>query len=154
MRLSNIFYSAIVLLLIHTPADAALWSSTNAVATPGVATTMTVSLTGDQQTTDAQVDIAIPIGITTVSATARNGALCVVFPGTSTRPDVVRVLSPTGTSPLPSAATPLCDIRITARTSASSGRFIMFHDECASLAAAGTSAMRCELDTGYLTIRR
>jgi hypothetical protein len=154
MRLSNIFYSGMALLLIHVPANAALWSSTNAVAAPGTATTMTVSLTGDQSTTDAQVDIAIPIGVTTVSVAARNGGLCVILSGTPTRPDVVRVLSPTATGPLPSAATPLCDIRIAPRTSASSGRFIMFHDECAGLTSAGTSSMRCELDTGYLTIRR
>jgi hypothetical protein len=154
MRLSNFFYSGIVLLLIHVPADAALWSSTNAVAAPATATTMTVSLTGDQSTTDAQVDIAIPIGVTAVSATARNGGLCVIFPGSSIRPDVVRVLSPTGTGPLPSAAVPLCDIRFVARTSASSGHFIMFHDECADPVSAGTSTTRCVLDNGYLTIRR
>lgn len=143
----------VAMLLISNSAHAALWSSSNAVAAPGRATLMRVHFTGDGRTTDAHVDIAVSSGFT-VTVTPRNGALCAVRPGSTSVLLVVRVLTSSSSSPLASAQTTLCDIPLVANTFASSGRFIMFHDEYAFPVAVGPPDSRCELDSGYVTVVR
>jgi hypothetical protein len=128
------------------PCHAALWSSTNEVVRRGQYTTMTVSLTGDGVLVGAQVDIALPAGVSVVSATARNGATCARL---SSSP-VARVLwIDAGLVPLPAVATPMCDLRLRVTSSASALWLNMQNAVCVDGLGASSA---CALDRGHLTI--
>jgi hypothetical protein len=149
MSISKVVLAVSVMMLMAGTAQAGLWSSGNGIGSVGGSAAVLVSFTGDGQTTDAQVDIVVPNGFA-ASVTPLNGATCVVFAGTPTRPAVVRLLTPASSTPLPVAATNLCRITLSIQSSALSGRFQMFFDECANPTV---GSGRCELDPGYITVR-
>jgi hypothetical protein len=149
MKVLKTIYYGILLSLVSAPSYAGLWSSTNAVVRPGLTTSMTVSLTGDQRSTDAQVYVEIPVGATVTALTPRlGGVTCIFVPGELGSPNIVRMTSTTGFI-LPFAQQPLCTITFSASTFLRSGRFIMFNDVCAD--ASGRES-RCEFDPGYVSV--
>lgn len=129
-------------------ASAALWSSTNTIAGISEMATMEISLTGDQVTVAANVEIAMPSGITNVTVTQLNGAGCAYV--SSSR--VVRVVvDDPMLSPLPLWARPACSIRYRVSRSTSTW-FPMRGAGCFTVEA--TPSSRCAVDAGYLTVRR
>jgi hypothetical protein len=151
MRISTGLAGALFGMMASVPAQAGLWSSSNAVAAPGGSAAMVVSFTGNGRTTDAQVDIAIPSGFA-ATVTPLNGGTCVVFAGTTIRPATVRVITPVSASALPQVQTSLCRVTLGVNGFADTGRLMMFHDVCAGLPTA-TSSTRCELDPGFFTVK-
>ncbi len=65
---------ALVAVAAAAPAQAALWSSIDAITPLDDTTSLSISRTGNQRTVAAQVDVAIPAGIQAISITKR-GAL-------------------------------------------------------------------------------
>lgn len=143
MRIAAV--AGLITSLVALPAEAALWSSSNAVVPIGGTTTMSVSLTGDQRTVAANVDIAIPAGIRVVSVTQRNGGACRLLSGGRT----LRILvMDWNLLPLPSIAQPYCDLTITASAYAAPW-FLMTQQFCADGFGRPSS---CMVDPGHLTI--
>lgn len=137
---------ALFVTALSAPAQAALWSSTNEVVRRGYYTTATISLTGDGFTAGAQVDIALPPGVSLASATGRNGATCALIP----KAFAARVvwIDPSAI-PLPAVETPMCDLRLRVTSSASALWMTMSNSVCVD--SLGIE-VPCALDRGYLTI--
>lgn len=145
MRIAAVAGLILITSLFAAPTEAALWSSTNAVVPIGGTTTMSISLTGDQRTVAADLEIAIPAGIRVVSVTQRNGGSCALV----ARGRSVRVLvMDWNLLPLPAIAQPYCDLTLTAAAFAAPW-FLMTRRACYDGFAAPTA---CLIDSGHLTI--
>jgi hypothetical protein len=149
MKSAAIRWAGLALALFALPSQAALWSLSNEVIPIGTSTRMTLSLTGNQITSGAQIDIAIPRNFSATAA-GRNGGSCAVVPGSSgtlVRAIVIYPLS----APFPATPVAYCELNLTAGPRARSTRVELSAALCVDVFGNPTS---CALDPGYVTVTR
>lgn len=136
---------------VFTPsADAALWSSTNAVGRISEFATMEISFTGDQLTVGAQVDVVLPTGLTDVTVSSMDGGGCGYNASTRTARFTVFDF---GLRPLPTWPRPVCTLRY--RVSRSTSIWLpMGNALCIDVESEALPSGQCARDAGYLTVTR
>lgn len=140
-------WAGLALAMFAAPSSAALWSLGNEVVGAGFTTQMTLSLTGNQITSGAQVDILVPKGFK-VSAVGVNGGICAVLAGSNG--PVVRALAVYPISaPFPTAPVAYCELTLSTTFRSRSNWFDL--DQALCFDTWGTQTP-CVLDRGYVTV--
>jgi hypothetical protein len=140
-------WAGLALSLFAAPSSAALWSLGNEVVGAGFTTRVTLSLTGNQITSGAQVDILVPKDFK-VTATAVNGGACAVLPGSNGL--VVRALAVYPISaPFPTAPVAYCELTVSTSIRTRSNWFNLDNALCFDTWGTQTA---CFLDRGYVTV--
>ena len=116
--------AALCLLSISLSTSASEWRIASATSSPGGSAPLAVSLTGDGQTSAAQIDIVfdesrlkLPVTSGLLVGAGQNGGQCSRI--SSNR---VRIISSFGPNPLPSATTTLCTLPFTLFANAPRGQ--------------------------------